>query len=99
MFEITLVEDGAVRLSGRLDAAQARKAEAFFDDLSGARRVDLGELDYISSAGLAVLLKTQKRLLAGGGGLKLANVNHHIMDILHYSGFDAVFEIEPPVDK
>ena len=56
--------------------------------------VDLSRLDYMSSAGLAVLLRTQKILMASGRGLKLVNVNHHILDIFRYSGFDHVFDIE-----
>ncbi len=55
----------------------------------------MANLQYISSAGLGVLVKTHKRLMgAGGGGLKLINVNSHINDIFGYSGFDNLFEIE-----
>ena len=57
------------------------------------RVVDMAALDYISSAGLGVLMRTQKRLMAGGSGLKLINVNHHIADIFRFSGFDQIFEI------
>jgi anti-sigma B factor antagonist len=55
--------------------------------------VDLTGLEYISSAGLGVLLKTQKRLMASGRGLRLVNANRHIHDIFRYSGFDKIFEI------
>ena len=48
-----------------------------------------------SSAGLGVLLKTQKRLLGSGGKLRLAGVTRHLQDILEYSGFDQIFEIVP----
>jgi anti-sigma B factor antagonist len=41
-----------------------------------------------------VLLKTQKRLMASAGKLKLTGVNHHLQDIFRYSGFDKIFEIE-----
>jgi anti-anti-sigma factor len=44
---------------------------------------------------LGVLLKTQKRLLASGGKLRLTGVNRHLQDIFRYSGFDQIFEIEP----
>ncbi len=56
--------------------------------------LDCSGLEYISSAGLGVLLKTQKRLLASGGKLKLTGVNRHLQDIFRYSGFDQIFEIE-----
>jgi anti-sigma B factor antagonist len=93
MFEIDLNEKGEVRLSGRLDAAQADAAQAFLDEISGPCVVDLSELDYISSAGLGVLLRTHKRLMGEEKGLELVNVRSHISDIFSYSGFDRLFVI------
>jgi anti-anti-sigma factor len=58
--------------------------------------LDCKRLDYISSAGLGVLLKTQKRLLAAHGKLRIAGLQPHLRDIFTYSGFDQLFEIEPP---
>jgi anti-sigma B factor antagonist len=94
MFEINFGESGEIICRGRLDAAQSEKAESFLGDLDGASVVDFGELEYISSAGLAILLKTQKRLSESGAALKIVNVNKHIHDIFRYSGFTAIFEIE-----
>lgn len=93
MFEIELSDCGEVCISGRLDAAQAATAQAFLDKVDGACRVDMAQLDYISSAGLGVLLRTHKRLMTGGSGLELVNVNSHINDIFSYSGFDKLFVI------
>jgi anti-anti-sigma factor len=95
MFEIEMAEGGIVSVEGRLDAAQAVKAQAFLDDVDGQCVLDLSKLEYISSAGLGVLLKTHKRLMGSGSGIKLVNVNHHIHDIFRYSGFDKLFEIVP----
>jgi anti-sigma B factor antagonist len=86
---------GNVAVAGRLDAAQAPKAQAFLDGVEGTVTLDCSSLEYISSAGLGVLLKTQKRLLASGGKLRLSGVNRHLQDIFGYSGFDQLFEIEP----
>jgi anti-anti-sigma factor len=94
MFEIRLGGNGEVICEGRLDAAQAAKAQGFLDALPAPTVIDLARLEYISSAGLGVLLKTQKRVLQTGGGLKLVNVNRHIRDIFKYSGFDRIFHIE-----
>ncbi len=95
MFAIDKGPDDCVVISGRLDAAQAPAAQAFLDTVQGTVTLDCRGLDYISSAGLGVLLKTQKRLLAAGGKLRLAGVNRHLRDIFGYSGFDQLFEIEP----
>ena len=86
---------GTVAITGRLDAAQCPTAQAFLDQVSGTVTLDCGGLEYISSAGLGVLLKTQKRLKGAGGKLRLAGVSKHLRDILQYSGFDQIFEIEP----
>ena len=95
MFEIRIADDGAVVLAGRLDASQCEKALQFLDAVAAPRVIDLAALDYISSAGLGVLLKTQKRAMAGGQGLRLVNPNRHIRDIFRYAGFDRIFEIAP----
>ena len=94
MFQIEIDESGTVVAEGRLDAAQAPRAQEFLDELQGECVLDLGKVDYISSAGLGVLLRTHKRLMGDGQGLKLVNVRSHINDIFMYSGFDKLFEIE-----
>jgi anti-anti-sigma factor len=94
MFQIGINDTGMIIAEGRLDAAQAPKAQEFLDGITEECVLDLGQLDYISSAGLGVLLRTHKRLMSAGRGLKLVNVNRHINDIFMYSGFDKLFEIE-----
>jgi anti-anti-sigma factor len=93
MFEIGLNEQGEVVVSGRLDAAHAPRAQEFLDAVEGGCVVDMAALEYISSAGLGVLLSTHKRLMSSRQGLELVNVNPHINDIFRYSGFDKLFVI------
>lgn len=93
MFSASRTEAGDIRLEGRLDAAQAETARSFFQQIEGSCTVDFKDLDYISSAGLGVLVMTQKRLKSAGAGLKLVNMNGHIKDIFHYAGFDKIFEL------
>jgi anti-sigma B factor antagonist len=95
MLAIDFGADGAVVISGRLDAAQCPAAQSFLDGVEGTVTLDCKGLEYISSAGLGVLLKTQKRLKTSGGKLRLTGVNRHLQDIFQYSGFDQIFEIEP----
>ena len=95
MLSIAYDNGGSVVVKGRLDAAQSPAAQSFLDGVEGTVTLDCRGLEYISSAGLGVLLKTQKRLLASGGKLRLAGVNRHVQDIFGYSGFDQLFEIEP----
>ncbi|MEP7069035.1 MAG: anti-sigma factor antagonist [Usitatibacter sp.] len=95
MLAIDYGADGKVVIAGRLDAAQCTAAQAFLDRVEGSVTLDCTRLEYISSAGLGVLLKTQKRLMASAGKLRLAGVSRHLQDIFQYSGFDQIFEIEP----
>jgi anti-sigma B factor antagonist len=95
MFTIDFGTEGMVALAGRLDAAQAPSAQAFLDGVEGTVTLDLSGLEYISSAGLGVLLKTQKRLMASGGKLRMARASAHLREIFQYSGFDQIFEILP----
>ena len=95
MFEIGFGNGSTVAVEGRLDAAQAVKAQEFLDQVTGECVLDMARLEYISSAGLGVLLKTHKRLMVSGSGIKLINVSHHIHDIFRYSGFDKLFQIVP----
>ena len=94
MLSIDYGPDGAVAVSGRLDAAQAAAAQSFLDKTQGVVTLDCRGLEYISSAGLGVLLKTHKRLLASSGKLRLTGVGPHLKDIFTYSGFDQLFEIQ-----
>lgn len=93
MFEIETGPGGEILLAGRLDATQVEKAKSVLLGLKESRTVDFSRLEYIASAGLGVLLATQKMLGAKGCSIRLVNLNHHIRDVLHFSGFDQIFEI------
>ena len=94
MFDIRLTETGDVMLSGRFDAAQVDNAKAVLDRLTVTTSVDFKDLVYVSSAGLGVLMATQKRLSEKGHKLKLKNVSGHIREIFKIARFDLIFEIE-----
>ena len=94
MFNIKYSADETILLEGRLDAAQAARAREFLDGVTGSSVVDCGRLEYISSAGLGVILRTQKRLKATGGELTLVRLNNHIHDVFRYAGLDQVLKIE-----
>jgi len=94
VFKIRLDDEGVVFLSGRLDASQIEAAAAVLDTATGTTVADLSGLDYISSAGIAVLLKTYQRLTASGGTLKLRNLNQRITNVFYYSGLDKILTVE-----
>ena len=93
MLQIERDEAGRVVMRGRLDATQAAAAQAQLDAHTGVVTLHCAALEYLSSAGLGVLLKTHKRLLGSGGRLRLESLNPHLRDILAHSGFDQILEI------
>ena len=94
MFDIETGADGTIFLIGRFDASQVGKATPVFESISEGGIVDFARLDYISSAGLGLLLAAQKRLSKRGTGLRVVHLNPHIRNVFHYSGFDHIFQID-----
>ena len=92
-------QDGArltVTLEGRLDTATSPELEAALQEsLDGIEDLvlDLSELVYMSSAGLRVLLITQKRMNRQGR-MTVKNVNETIMEIFEVTGFTDILTIE-----
>ena len=83
-------------LSGRLDATNAPKLEAELKKcINGVEKLvfDFKELEYISSAGLRVLLHTQK-VMNKQGEMIVRNVNDTIADVFEITGFVDILTIE-----
>ena len=94
MFEIRMDDNGGMKLAGRLDAAEAERAA---DELRAVRqsvRLDCSELDYISSAGIGVLIELYKRLQASGHTVTLTHVLPRVRNIFRYAGLDRLLNIE-----
>lgn len=93
----TIEDESAVFfLAGRLDTVTAPELEKEIrDSIDGLRelKLDLEKLDYISSAGLRVLLSTQKTM-NNQGKMKVTNVNEAIMEIFEVTGFVEILTIE-----
>lgn len=83
-----------VALSGRLDTTTAPQLEAELE-LDGITELnfDFENLDYISSAGLRVLLAAQK-VMNKQGDMKIAHVNADIMEVFEITGFSDILTIE-----
>ena len=92
------IENGNVTLTvaGRLDTTTAPELEKTLDSvLEGAKDLvfDMADLEYISSAGLRVILKAQKAMNAQGS-MKLIGVNDSIMEVFDITGFLDILTIE-----
>jgi len=85
-----------VALTGRLDTATSPELEAYLTaNLSGVKHLtlDMAKLDYVSSAGLRVLLVAQKRMNKQGEMI-VKNVNEVVAEILEVTGFSDILTIE-----
>lgn len=67
-------------------------------DGAGKLVIDFSQVDYISSAGLRVLLKTAKHMKKGGGKFGLCNLNDQIREVLELSGFMGIIDCHDSVD-
>lgn len=95
MLDIEMGEAGRVKLSGRLDAEEAERASAAFRTLDQSTTVDLSDLEYISSAGISVLVETWKRLNGAGHTLTLKGTQQRVRNVFGYAGLDRLLTFEP----
>ncbi len=85
-----------IALEGRLDTMTAPELEAELNkDLGGAESLvlDFSKLDYISSAGLRVLLSAHKAMITKGG-MKVTHVNEIVQEVFEVTGFADILTIE-----
>lgn len=85
-----------VKLSGELNTLTAPELSDLLDRELGGVQVlilDFTECDYVSSAGLRVLLNTYKQMKAVNGTMNLTNIGVNFRDVLQNTGLDAVFDV------
>ena len=85
-----------IALEGRLDTTTAPELESVLKESLGAAQelvFDFGKLEYLSSAGLRVLLAAQK-LMNKQGKMVVRRVNSVIMDVFEVTGFTDILTIE-----
>ena len=98
--EISISESGDVRIlsfQGNLDTGTSPKAESQINGLidAGSQKllVNFEKLDYISSAGLRILLATAKKLKPVGGDLKICCLNQTVQEVFDISGFSTILSV------
>ena len=85
-----------IELVGRLDTTTAPSLEKTINDDIGAVKnlvLDIKGLEYISSAGLRVLLSTQKKMQKAGS-MKVINACEVVMEVFEMTGFIDILTIE-----
>lgn len=85
-----------IALEGRLDTTTAPELEKVLkESLNGITEltIDLSKLDYVSSAGLRVLLSAQK-MMSKQGSMKVVHVSDLVMEVFEVTGFTDILTIE-----
>jgi len=98
--KITIQDSNEVKIvqfEGELETNTSHDAETCLNQLldEGVKKilVDFEKLDYISSAGLRVLLATAQKLESGGGTLKVCNLNETVQEVFDISGFSTILRV------
>ena len=90
------------KLNGRLDSNTSQGFEKkIFDAISDGSKnmiVDFKDLDYISSAGLRVILKATKALNREDGKIMLCSMQDYVKEVFEIAGFDSFLPIVPSMD-
>ncbi|MCQ2776197.1 MAG: STAS domain-containing protein [Bacilli bacterium] len=89
-------DEAVIALSGRLDTTTAPELEKVLTEIVptiNSLVLDFEELEYLSSAGLRVLLNTQKAI-SKQGKMIIRHVNDVIMDVFDMTGFSSILTIE-----
>lgn len=90
-----------VTLDGRIDANSAKELEqqclSWIDEGEKKLIMDFSAVNFISSAGLRVILLIAKKLEPVQGKVKLCGLNATLNDVFEISGFSKLFDIVPSV--
>jgi anti-anti-sigma factor len=92
-----------MEVKGRLDAVNSAKLEeegqAWIDRGEKTLVMDLGGVDYISSAGLRTILVLARKLNGSGGQIRFCGLKGMVREIFSISGFNSLFPIFPSVTE
>jgi anti-anti-sigma factor len=106
VMEVTSNERGSVvimQVKGRLDATTAaqfeKECDAWMERGFTAIIADLEQLEYVSSAGLRVILSAAKKLKSRNGQIKICNISGLVREVFALSGFTNILAIYPTVEE
>ncbi len=102
MIEESQGKTTVVTVKGRLDSNMSKGFETRLMELAEAPGsslvIDLGQVAYVSSAGLRVLLLAVRKVKAGKGKIALCAIQPQVREVFDISGLSSVFAIHPERD-
>lgn len=95
MFKVEYKQDSqTVKLSGNFDTSRAEEVKSVLENINSSVKVDMSELDFISSSGIGIMVMTYQRLKTNGENIYLVNLNENIKKVFKVSLLDKVFDIK-----
>lgn len=98
--EISIQDSGEIKVlyfEGSLDTNTAPDAQKRMDEVieQGNHKIliQLEKLDYVSSAGLRILLVVAKKLKKSEGELRICQINDDVREVFEISGFDTILSV------
>jgi anti-anti-sigma factor len=92
-----------VSITGRVDGSTAGEFETTLNELTEAGKnnliLDMSEVDFVSSAGLRILVNTRKAVQASGGDIVLASPSDQVIETLDIAGLDVLFQQYPDLSS
>ena len=86
-----------LNLEGKLDTATSGQASeeinAILEEKPSKLLLNLGDLEFVSSAGLRVLLRTAKTVKEQNGGMKVCGAKGVVKEVMDISGFDTLLDL------
>jgi len=84
---------------GRVDSNNANELGSALDEVVDDGKtnlvLDLGGVEYMSSAGLREMVRVLKRVKRSGGDLRIASPSDRVREVLELAGLDTIFEVYP----
>jgi anti-anti-sigma factor len=97
-----LTQASVIQLAGSIDALTADQVSAYFEQQfnNGEKNfiADFSQVDFMSSAGLRVLIEVLKRVRREDGDLRLAGAQPGVENVLTISGFTTILQLYPTVE-
>lgn len=103
--EIEQVVDNNIEIVypiARIDTVTSKEFEKYMlDVIARAQKIiiSFSKIDYVSSAGLRVILMSGKQVKTKGGSLVLCDMAPRIFDVFKMSGFDKILNIQPDLEQ
>lgn len=85
-----------LRLEGRLETSTAPELQEIVENMPDdieELQIDMEKLEYVSSAGLRVLLAASKKMKAKSGTMSIHHVNEEVMEVFEITGFKEILDI------